>query len=273
VIRKWSIASLIGAAAVVGLIGTASSSLDISIQPPISYAEVGDTVAISVRVVGQDSVGWFWVEIHTDSTVLTYVKCIPGITTGCPRQSGCMECGPTGEPGMVSVTCACWGTGTCVAPGTLVTIKYVAIADGTSPVEFDVAYISDCNRTMIPFGTVQEGQVIVGTASVDPQDQPGDCTIASFSCHPNPFASGITLQYRVGDASGQAPSADTDTELRIYNCLGRLVRHIPAGLSPGDHNITWDGTDDAGRAISPGTYFCRFPATYGVKTYKVVKAN
>lgn len=264
----------LGAVVLIGLSGTtASASTNISIQPPLSQAQVGDTVTVRARVQGQDSVGWFYVRIFTDNTVLTYLSCGPGITTGCPRGSQCMECGPTGEPGIVSVTCACMGTGTCVAPGDLVIIKYVAAAVGVSPVEFDLASVSDCERMMIPLGMVEDGEVIVGMASVDTGDQAWNCEISSFSCCPNPFANAAVLQYCVSDFGAGSHMFSGDPEITIYDCRGRLVRSIAAGLAAGEHRVTWDGSDQDGATVSPGAYFCRFPVAGGVRTFKIVKAN
>jgi flagellar hook assembly protein FlgD len=28
-------------------------------------------------------------------------------------------------------------------------------------------------------------------------------------------------------------------------------------MSPGEHQIAWDGRDQAGRPVTPGIYFCR----------------
>jgi hypothetical protein len=266
-------AALIAAAVVNLVTGTAYSSLDVSIEPPVTYAAVGDVVVITAHVDGQDSVGWFYVRIHTDAAVLTYLSCGQGITSGCPRQSQCMECGPTGEPGMVSACCACLGTGTCVAPGDLVIVKYRAAAIGISQVHFDLASASDCQRNMINLGGVADGEVIVGTASVGDGDQIWESTVSSCSCYPDPFVGGITLQYYIENLRVPPATSSGDIEIKIYDCHGRLVRGLAAGLAAGEHRVTWDGSDQRGVPVSPGFYFCRFPVAGGVKTFKIVKAN
>ena len=43
--------------------------------------------------------------------------------------------------------------------------------------------------------------------------------------------------------------------------IGARVRRLVAGsLAAGDHDVTWDGCDDAGRGLASGTYFARLAA-------------
>lgn len=53
------------------------------------------------------------------------------------------------------------------------------------------------------------------------------------------------------------PSAG-DAALEVYDAAGRHVRTLARGaLTPGRHEITWDGRDDGGRRAAPGLYFVR----------------
>jgi flagellar basal-body rod modification protein FlgD len=41
----------------------------------------------------------------------------------------------------------------------------------------------------------------------------------------------------------------------VYDAAGRLVRHLDLGaVGYGDHVITWDGIDDSGNLVAPGSY-------------------
>jgi hypothetical protein len=45
-------------------------------------------------------------------------------------------------------------------------------------------------------------------------------------------------------------------ELRIYDVTGRAVRTLAnREFTPGEHELVWDGSDDAGRAVARGVYF------------------
>ncbi len=51
----------------------------------------------------------------------------------------------------------------------------------------------------------------------------------------------------------------TDLKVQIFTETGALVRTIDMGSASGDTSFTWDGFDDAGAALIPGTY--QFKAT------------
>ena len=83
----------------------------------------------------------------------------------------------------------------------------------------------------------------------------GDDTLPAesrlFQNYPNPFNPGTIIPFTVG-AAGAA------TTLIIYNALGQQVRLLADGdLSPGPHEIYWDGRDDRGRAVASGVYIYR----------------
>ncbi len=67
---------------------------------------------------------------------------------------------------------------------------------------------------------------------------------------PNPVARRAFISYSLG--------AKQHTDIAVYNTVGRRVRTLASGiLPPGHHTLSWDGTDDAGRRLSTGVYFCR----------------
>ena len=67
---------------------------------------------------------------------------------------------------------------------------------------------------------------------------------------PNPFGGETTLSF-VMPASGRA-------ELSVYDLSGRRVRTLVTGeVGSGNIQVTWDGTDAAGRPLSAGVYFYR----------------
>ena len=70
---------------------------------------------------------------------------------------------------------------------------------------------------------------------------------------PNPFNAHTSISYQL---STPGPVA-----LDLYNVSGQLVRRlVDAHEMAGVHQVTWDGTDDAGETVSSGVYFYRLQA-------------
>ena len=69
--------------------------------------------------------------------------------------------------------------------------------------------------------------------------------------YPNPFNPTTTIPLEVAAGLGRV-------RVEVYNAAGQRVRLLVDGtLSPGEHDLVWDGCDGAGRAVSSGVYFCR----------------
>ena len=70
---------------------------------------------------------------------------------------------------------------------------------------------------------------------------------------PNPFTDRTVIRYAIPEKM--------QVKLGIYDAAGRKVRSLVNGIqSAGYRAVKWDGKDDAGRRVAPGTYFCRFEA-------------
>ena len=88
-----------------------------------------------------------------------------------------------------------------------------------------------------------------------------------FSISPNPLRDWSTLRFTAGP-QGEAVS------LAILDPSGRQVRQLwNAAVAPGDHQLTWDATDDAGRPVASGTYFAVLTGEAGrvVRTLDVMR--
>ena len=71
--------------------------------------------------------------------------------------------------------------------------------------------------------------------------------------YPNPFTSTTRLTYRL--------AASQPVRIQVFDLLGRHVRTLYRGRQEaGQHAVTWDGRDDAGRRVASGTYLCRMQA-------------
>lgn len=67
---------------------------------------------------------------------------------------------------------------------------------------------------------------------------------------PNPFSGSTAIAYYL--------PCQMDVSLIIYDSAGRRVRELIRGVRRyGVHRLRWNGTDDSGRRVSQGVYFCR----------------
>jgi len=74
--------------------------------------------------------------------------------------------------------------------------------------------------------------------------------------HPNPFNPSTTIDFALA-AGGQA-------RVDVFTVDGRHVTTlVDRTLDAGDHAVTWNGTDQAGRAVGSGTYFYRLTTAAG----------
>ena len=109
--------------------------------------------------------------------------------------------------------------------------------------------------------------------AIDASGAPESCVAASVTeslpgglgggvSFPNPFSSGVSFSYKL-----QQPS---DVKAVVLDAGGRVVRSLGESRLPaGEHDLTWDGTDDRGRALTNGVYFLRVWADGAAVTSKV----
>jgi len=81
--------------------------------------------------------------------------------------------------------------------------------------------------------------------------------------YPNPFNPRTHIVY-------QLPQADHVT-LAVYNVMGQAVCGLVDGpQAAGEHEVIWDGQDEAGRAVASGIYFYQLVAGEFVETKKML---
>ena len=99
-------------------------------------------------------------------------------------------------------------------------------------------------------------QLIYGdvTTGVDPDVPPR--TSSALAGYPNPFNPRTTLRFAL-------PNPGPVT-LDVHDLAGRLVRRLVTGSLPaGEHEVIWNGNDDAGRAVASGQYLARLEPAGG----------
>jgi hypothetical protein len=95
--------------------------------------------------------------------------------------------------------------------------------------------------------------------SSDAPDSPDAPRLALETARPNPFTVFTRIRYALPEGASAA-------HLAVYDAAGRRVRGL---LAAGAGETGWDGTDDAGRALPSGVYFCRLRAGEEVVTRSV----
>ncbi len=83
------------------------------------------------------------------------------------------------------------------------------------------------------------------------------------SIHPNPFNPQTTVAFTLKSAAM--------VRIAVYDVRGTLVRRLVNESTPaGEHNVVWNGVDEAGRPASSGIYFVRMIAGSYEETRKIV---
>jgi hypothetical protein len=83
--------------------------------------------------------------------------------------------------------------------------------------------------------------------------------------YPNPFNPSTTIRYSIKDHG--------HVSLTVYNAAGQLVRTLVNDVQTprtDGFSVEWDGTNNAGQAVSSGVYFYKLTAAGFVKTKKMV---
>ena len=95
-----------------------------------------------------------------------------------------------------------------------------------------------------------------------PDEGDGLHSVVSLSNHPNPFGRVTTIAFSL--------SRPSNVTLAIYDIAGHKVRTLEKGnRTAGDHEIRWDGRNQAGRTVANGTYFLRLEAGGEVAAVKM----
>ncbi len=98
------------------------------------------------------------------------------------------------------------------------------------------------------FFELMEGGSLLAVA--DEPSAPTAPTLALDAAYPNPFSTATTLRYSLRESG--------PVQLAVYDVLGRRVTTLVDGTLPaGTHTATWNGTSEAGRALSAGVYLVR----------------
>jgi hypothetical protein len=124
-----------------------------------------------------------------------------------------------------------------------------------------------CGDTEVTLtGETYDGQAVTGTdeiRTVPTNDEPTSTEMVT-AVFPNPFNPQTTIAFDLPQRVA--------VSLHIFDIAGRLVKELinAEELSPGRHEVVWNGRDDAGRQVASGTYFYRLEAGSYSETKRMV---
>lgn len=203
---------------------------------------VGEMVSVPVRMAGDGTVQGVSVQVVWNNDVLEYAGWNAGDLMA--RQAGTA---PVFSPETGVIDAAVLGTGRqgIAGDGVLARLQFRVKREGAAGLRFEQIEARDGANERVSL----DGSVVSGAPSAP-------VSIAKSllrSNVPNPFNPSTKVLFATARA-GQVT-------LRIYDVSGRLVRTLVQGEhAAGEHEVVWNGTDDAGRGVASGTYLLRMTA-------------
>lgn len=131
------------------------------------------------------------------------------------------------------------------------------------------------------FGGLASGSYIARVTVIgDIGDQTAPLTIAGFDLAsadtlklasrgdlfpvPNPFSTGLSVYYVLGDSA--------DVDIQVLDIGGSMVRRLLRDRLPGgQHEVVWNGLDQAGQAVPAGFYWVTLAASVDVRAQLLFK--
>lgn len=93
-------------------------------------------------------------------------------------------------------------------------------------------------------------------------DLPG-AALVQVSVQPNPFNPGTSIRFELPVAGR--------VSVQVFDLTGRLMRTlVDATMEAAAHVVPWDGTDDSGRPVASGAYYCRVTTDAATATAKMM---
>lgn len=147
--------------------------------------------------------------------------------------------------------------------GAVVNVSYTVAANAPLGTEVALQVLSLIvinGENEVVEATAEGGVFVVGSPSGVAAEAVAPTCFTLAQNYPNPFGSGPEAAHGTTSICFSLPKPE-EVSLVIYDLLGREVCTLFRGrLHSGDHALTWDGSDAAGRFLPAGVYLYRLQA-------------
>jgi hypothetical protein len=239
----------------------------VSVEPETTVLDSGQVFEVAIMVSADaNTMSNFQIFFRYDTAVLRFAQALEGSLY---YSSGLQTWFHYSEepPGTCEVWDVIFPSGSfIIAPGELCKLRFEALTDGESPIEFLSVALKDIDRYPIEPVDWTNGYVVVGDPSGFEQTAPFKESLSIGHPFPNPAYQGASVSLLLTNGSESAilcPVTITDSQ-------GRLVATLdPSRISlPG--YLIWNGRNRHGRKVSAGVYFFRICTEREVVSSSVV---
>ncbi len=139
----------------------------------------------------------------------------------------------------------------------------------------DGSYATTCGKHVHANQMGRGGDIVLIDTDITGISNHGDAHLVPefmlFGNYPNPFSEKTEINYTIRD-SGYGIRDMNDTEIKIYDATGHLVKNFPVQLSPIGHQsfVTWYGRDNQNRQLPGGVYFIQLETPNHKETKKTI---
>lgn len=146
----------------------------------------------------------------------------------------------------------------------------------------ETGLVGDVEVASVTFQAIASGSAGIGLAGVTARDAWNQPVATSIHVADVEFAAPLTTSLaqpspnpsRGAIALGFALARAGRAELAIYGIDGRRIKVLAQGeRAAGEYRLSWDGTDERGRAAAPGVYYARLSADGREFTRKLVRLD
>ena len=154
------------------------------------------------------------------------------------------------------------------AEGTLHRIAWAStepLADGASALVLDLPVRGEGSVELAGLSVFDaEGAPV--ELRLDDASVPSAASRVSLANHPNPFNPTTRVSFELPRAGW--------VRMELFNTAGERVRVLVDGeMAAGRNEVSWNGTDDDGRAVASGVYFVRLVSEVGTARHRLVLAK
>lgn len=231
--------------------GIAAGAPTVFVSPAELTVNVGEPFEMSIRVDAgyPDSVTAFLVDFTFDAEVIELTSAEEGSLFANCGYGTMFNCDSLGA-GSYSCNDVTLGHASHVfLPGELVSLDFVALSVGETPIAITAADLRDINRERIL--PVYSADGLVTVLPETGIDYPLESPLAERGIHvaPNPSPGRVKIDFLVD-------RVDARVDVEVHDVSGRTVAR-PRGLVLKDRvgHVTWDGRTDLGEALPSGVYF------------------